>query len=354
MNIITYLLQTNLYWLLLYGCYWLLLRRQTFFVWNRAYLLGALLLSFGLPLLQYPAAAPPVPAAVYELTSLPLESATIAVAEAVPAAFVVTPQADATAAPFPWLDLLLVLYIVGAVFMLVRLLWQFRRLFSFFQKGERITLDDYQIILLKDEAPGSFSFLNWLVVNRLDYENDFDTVLRHELVHVRQRHSVDIVLVEILRVVFWFNPVLILYKKSLQQVHEYLADAAAPQRDRYADFLLAYAQHNPANALTNNFLNSSNLKKRIKMLYKNRNSKWALSKYFAVAPLIGLVLMLTAARERVADVVDSSKPLVSATAWVAELPEALPIETTTVKGTVRSSKTKELLPGANVILAGTS
>ena len=370
METLTYLAQINLYWLLLYACYWLLLRRQTFFVWNRAYLLGALVLSFGLPLLQYPAAAPPVPAAVYELTSLPLESATMAVADAAPAAFVVRPQAAMAAAPFPWLDLLLALYAAGAMFMLARLLWQFGRLYAFFQKGEGIPLEGHWLVLLNDDqtveaspgaaAPdvstlGSFSFLKWIVINRHDYENDFDTVLRHELVHVQQWHSLDILLVEILRVVFWFNPILILYKKSLQQVHEYLADAAAPQRDRYANFLLAYALNNPTNALTNNFLNSSNLKNRIKMLYKNRNSKWALGKYLAIAPLIALVLALTAARERVVNVVDRNvQMLAPANGWMTELPSVLQAETTTVKGTVRSSKTKNLLPGANVILVGTT
>ncbi len=370
MKIIPYLVQLNLYWLLLYGCYWLLLRRQTFFVWNRVYLLGALVMSFGLPLLQYPAAAPdiamsPIPVAVYEMAALPLESATMAVAEP----FVVRPQATA-AAPFPWLDLLLTLYIAGVVFMFVRLLWQFYRLFSFIRKGERIALDGYSLVLLDDDrtgeaslgeaspgeaSPGSFSFLNYLVINRHDYENDFDTVLRHELVHVRQRHSWDILLVEALRVVFWFNPVLILYKKSLQQVHEYLADAAAPQRDHYANFLLAYALKKPSNTLTNNFLNASNLKNRIKMLYKNRNSKWALGKYLSVAPLIGFVLIITAARERVVSVVENStQAMHPASTLLVQSAEVLKVETTTVKGTVRSSKTKDLLPGANVILVGTS
>ena len=370
METLTYLAQINLYWLLLYACYWLLLRRQTFFVWNRAYLLGALVLSFGLPLLQYPAAAPPVPAAVYELTSLPLESATMAVADAAPAAFVVRPQAAMAAAPFPWLDLLLALYAAGAMFMLARLLWQFGRLYAFFQKGEGIPLEGHWLVLLNDDqtveaspgaaAPdvstlGSFSFLKWIVINRHDYENDFDTVLRHELVHVQQWHSLDILLVEILRVVFWFNPILILYKKSLQQVHEYLADAAAPQRDRYANFLLAYAIQKPTNALTNNFLNSSNLKNRIKMLYKNRNSKWALGKYLSIVPFIGVVLIFTAAREPVAGAMENDTPLLArSTAWVTELSEVPLAETTTVKGTVRSSKTKNLLPGANVILVGTT
>lgn len=358
METLPYLAKISLYWIILYGGYWLLLRRQTFFVLNRAYLLGALLFSFGLPLLQYSGSVPglagsPVPETMYQLTAFPLKKAKMVVAQATAPAYVVVAKAKATDAPFPWLMLLWALYAAGSAFMLVRLLRQLRRLFSYLQKGERVEMDGYTLVL--SDEKDSFSFLNWVVVNRRDYENDFDTVLRHELVHVRQRHSVDILLVEILQVVFWFNPVLILYKKSLQQVHEYLADDAAPQRDRYANFLLAYALHHPANTLTNNFLNSSHLKNRIKMLYKNRNSKWALGKYLSIVPLIGIVLMLTAARERITDAVEDNAPLLApGAARVAELPEVSLGETTTVKGTVRSSKTKNLLPGANVILAGTS
>jgi len=356
--LLPYLAQLSLYWIVLYGGYWLLLRRQTFFVLNRAYLLGALLFSFGLPLLQFSGSVPglassPVPEAVYHLTALPLEKAEMVVAQETAPAFVVVGKAEATDTPFPWLALIGAVYAAGAAFMLVRLLRQLWRLFSFLQKSERVEIDGYTLVL-SDESE-SFSFLNWVVVNRRDYENDFDTVLRHELVHVRQRHSVDVLLVEVLRVIFWFNPVLILYKKSLQQVHEYLADAATPQRDRYANFLLAYALHKPANTLTNNFLNSSHLKNRIKMLYKNRNSKWALGKYLAILPLMGIVLVLTASRERVADAVeDNMTALAPATALVAIMPVVTVVETTTVKGTVRSSKTKDLLPGANVILAGTT
>ncbi len=358
METLLYLAELSLYWIVLYGGYWLLLRRQTFFVLNRAYLLGALLFSFALPLLQSPGSIPglagsPVPEAMYQLTALPLEKAEMAVAQATAPAYVVKSRADATDALFPWLTLLWAMYAAGAALMLVRLLWQLRKLFSYLQKGERVEMEGYTLIL--SDENDSFSFLTWVVVNRHDYESYFDTVLRHELVHVRQWHSVDVLLVEVLRVVFWFNPVLILYKKSLQQVHEYLADAAAPQRDRYANFLLSYALNKPANALTNNFLNSSHLKNRIKMLYKNRNSKWALGKYLAILPLMGIVLMLTATRERVADAVEDNMPLLApATTLVATLPEVNVVETTTVKGTVRSSKTKELLPGANVVLAGTT
>ncbi len=355
MDFLPYLAQVSLYWLLLYACYWLLLRRHTFFAWNRAYLLASLLGAFALPLVEYPEAAPVVPAFTYAVASLPPT--------------VITAQSAAQPVEaFPsWLVLVGMVYVLGVLFMGIRLGKYLRKLYAFFRRGEEIEMDGYTLILLDDNRVGSFSFLNRIVITRADYEHHLGTILNHELIHVQQRHSWDILLVEVLRVLFWFNPVLILYKRSLQQVHEYLADGqaileSAVRRDQYAEFLVAYALHAPVASLTNHFFKTSLLKSRITMLYKNRNSKWALSRYAVALPLVGLVLMLTAARERVAGALETS--LATETETLFSLPEiplaqrAEPtstlVETTSVRGTVRSSKTKELLPLANVILAGTN
>ena len=282
-----YLLQANLYWIALYACYALFLRRQTFLQWNRAYLLGSLLIAFALPLVQYPEAAPPVPV-MYEVTAA---AYTVGAAAAAPASLRLT-----------WENLLWLAYGVGVLVMLVRLARPLGSLFSLIRKGEGIDLGDHAIILLDEEAgaPASFSFLRWIFISRSDYEQNFDTILRHELVHVRQWHSLDILLLEGLRVVFWFNPVLVLYKNALQQVHEYLADeqAKADSRDRYAEFLLAYATSTPSTVLTNQFFNPKFLKNRIAMLYQNKNSKWSLGKYAAVALLIGFTSLVVASCER--------------------------------------------------------
>jgi TonB family protein len=203
-----------------------------------------------------------------------------------------------------WVNLLWALYAAGVLFMSIRLVRHFQNLRTFIKRGERIELDECTLVLMDDDSVGSFSFLNWVVVSRTDYEQHFDTILIHEQVHVQQRHSWDILLVEVLRVLFWFNPVLIFYKQSLQQVHEYLADQEAAlqgQRsnpDHYARFLVAYALNTPVAALTNHFFNSSLLKSRITMLYKNKNSNWSLGKYAIVALFIGFVSLVVASCER--------------------------------------------------------
>ncbi|GAB3170280.1 TonB family protein [Telluribacter humicola] len=281
MEALLYLGEVSLYWLLLYACYWLLLRKHTFFGWNRAYLLGSLLTAFLLPLVQYPEAAPALPI-VYTVSA-----PAVVVQATAPSPFL-----------FTWLNLLWAVYTSGVLVIGWKLSHHIRELFQFIRGGEAIDMEGYKLVLMDNDRVGSFSFLKWIVVNRSDYEHHFDAILSHELVHVQQRHSLDVLLVEVLRVLFWFNPVLLLYKRSLQQVHEYLADQQAPNRDRYAEFLVSYALGAPVATLTNHFFNASLLKDRIKMLYKNPNSRWSLGTYAVVAVVILFVSLLVASCER--------------------------------------------------------
>jgi TonB family protein len=288
METLLYLAKVNLCWLLFYVCYWLLFRRHTFFRWNRAYLLVSLLISFAIPLVTFTeqtVVVPQIPHVEAVNSYIPNIETTVVV--------------SAEARPSPnWSVLLYTLYLAGAVFFLFRLIKGLLNITTLFIKNERIPFEDYTLILLP-HSDGSFSFFKWLMVSQQDYEQHLDTVLRHELVHIRQMHSFDVLLIEVVKVIFWFNPVLWLYKKSLQEVHEFLADEAAPNRECYATFLIGYGMHSPLQSLTNQFFNSSLLKSRIKMIYKNRTSRWLLGKYLMIIPVLLLLVSLTAAREHI-------------------------------------------------------
>jgi len=281
METLIYIGKVSLYWLLLYGCYWLMLRKNTFFQWNRWYLIGSLLVAFVLPEIIYPASAPELPV-IYEVNA-----STFAVIKAKPE----EPQA------WTWLQILTCAYLVGLAVAATQLARNIAQLVKYLRSGELVELDDCNVILIDSNQVGSFSFLKWIVINRNDYENHFDAILRHEMVHTQQRHSLDILLIEIIRTVFWFNPVLLLYKRSLQEIHEYLADAQAPNREYYAQFLVAYALNAPVASLTNHFFKPSQLKNRIQMIYKNRTSKWMLGTYVVAATLIGTSALFVAGCE---------------------------------------------------------
>lgn len=293
METLLYLAKVNLFWVLFYLTYRLLLRNHTFFIWNRIYLVGSLLIAFLLPLVSFPEAVVTSKPAIYAAASLPyMESPE-------PVSWLTT-----------WSPILFALCAVGSLYLLsafVRSIWD---VFVMIRKDDVMDLNDVKLVLLPHNEVGSFSFFKWLVMNRRDYEENFEPILRHESVHIHQMHSLDIVFIELLKIVFWFNPVLWFYKRSLQEVHEYLADEHAPDRDGYARFLVAYAFNAPAAALTNHFFNGPLLKSRIKMIYKNRNGEWLRSKYLIVLPLICIVLVTTAARERVVESIEKMTPAV--------------------------------------------
>ncbi len=287
METLTYFAKVNLCWVLFYGCFWLLFRRHTFFHWNRLYLLFSLLISFALPLISLPHT---------EITTIPQVTYLVSEAPEI-TAINVQPAQEA----FPLNEILLAVYLLGFAVMTVRLMDALVRLSRIIIHNEQIPFEDYKLIILPQNhsGAGSFSFFKWLVVSHQDYAHHLDTILRHESVHIRQHHSMDVMLIEIIKTVFWFNPVLWFYKKSMQEIHEYLADEQAPNKERYANFLVSYALHSPVKALTNHFFNRSLLKSRIQMIYKNRTSQWLLGKYLMIIPVLVIVVSLTAARRHV-------------------------------------------------------
>lgn len=280
MEIILYISKVTLYWALLLACYQFILRKHTFFVWNRLFLMGSLLASFALPSVIYPETAPAIPL-IYEFTMEEFTTAAAPLNESI----------------WTWVNFFWAVYAFGVLYMSIRLATQFVKLNQILKSGETIPQDGFTLVLLPDDRIGSFSFFNTIVINRNDYEHHFDAILNHEMVHSHQKHSIDILLIEVLYVLLWFNPFLILYKKAIQEVHEFLADKAATNRDYYALFLVSYSLDTPIARLTNHFFKTSQIKSRIAMLYKNRTSKWMLSTYIGVIAMVGIIAVLIAGCE---------------------------------------------------------
>ncbi|QJW88422.1 M56 family metallopeptidase [Spirosoma taeanense] len=280
MTALSYLLTASLYLVLFYGCYWLLLRRNTFFGLNRAYLLASVVLSLGLPLVRLPNGT---------AESLPVGTITLST-------FVVGGHAPAPSDALLMNHWLWLLYLGGAGVMLARLGLQLWAIFRLINSGRRERYRLYTLVELSDDRTPSFSFGRYLVLNQSDALTRPDALLRHEEIHIRQRHTLDILFVEMLRAAFWFNPVLWLYKRSLQEVHEYLADRAVAQsvsRPDYARQLVAYALNVPSAALTTPFVSVSTLKQRIVMLQKTQSKRRALLGYALVLPLASLLTLCT-------------------------------------------------------------
>jgi hypothetical protein len=146
--------------------------------------------------------------------------------------------------------------------------------------------DQYKLINLNDENT-AFSFFNYLFIG--SNVPQAETIIAHELVHIRQKHSVDIIFLEIVKIINWFNPFIYLIQRSLKTIHEYIADeqTAAHGQDAlaYSSFLLNNAYGIQGSSIAHSFFNYNLLKKRIIMLNKNRSGKLARLKYLAALPL---------------------------------------------------------------------
>lgn len=293
MTPLPYLLTASLYLLLFYGCYALLLRRNTFFGLNRLYLLVSVVLSLLLPLIQLPADT---------ANALPVGTVTLPV-------FTVGSPQDAATGRLTITQGFWLVYGLGVLIMLIRLGLNLIAVFRLIRRGTAEQKPAYTLIRLPDTHTPSFSFGQYLVLNQADSLTEPDALIRHEAAHIRQGHTADILFVEMVQIAFWFNPVLWFYKRALQEVHEFLADRAAvghiisntdeanqdyvPTPPIYAQQLVAYALNVPATALTTPFVSKSTLKQRIIMLQKPQTHRRALLGYALALPLAALLVMCT-------------------------------------------------------------
>jgi len=184
------------------------------------------------------------------------------------------------------------LFYLGVLFMTVRLGVQFLSLYKIHRKSKPGTVANYDVRLLNDSV-GPFSFWQTVYVNpTLHSDKELDTILAHEMVHVKQWHSLDIILAELSVVFYWFNPGVWLMKKAVKENLEFITDQnilkKGMDRKVYQYSLLGVGQLTPSAAIVNNF-NLSDLKKRIQMMNAKRSSKITLSRYLFALP----VLLLT-------------------------------------------------------------
>lgn len=279
MTTLPYLLTVSLYLLLFYSCYGVFLRRNTFFGLNRTYLLSSIGLSLLLPLIRLPEET---------IGTLPVSSITLPT-------FVIgnSPAIENdtwSIRQWCWLA-----YSVGVAGMLVRFGLNLRAVFRLIKRGTIEPKRLYSLVRLPDNRAPSFSFGRYLVLNHTDSLTEPDALLRHEEAHIQQYHTADILFLESMQVIFWFNPMIWLYKRALQEVHEFLADQAVlkiPQPD-YPHQLVAYALNVSPSSLITPFVSNSTLKQRIIMLQKPASHRRSLLGYVLALPLAALLSLCT-------------------------------------------------------------
>ncbi|WP_108425852.1 M56 family metallopeptidase [Flagellimonas amoyensis] len=275
--ILLYFAKTVLISSLFLGVYHLFLKRDTFFKENRLFLLSGLLLSLLFPLIK-------IERIVVASKPILINAASNSNAAKI----------APTETLFTLENVLWAVYLIGCTLLLVKFLIQLSSLHSLTKNAK--TWREHPYLHVETEKRISpFSFFNSIFYNpALFNPNDLGTILAHEKVHARQYHTLDILLLEALKIVLWFNPVLWLYARAVKQNLEFLADSETisqmDNKKNYQYLMLKQAVDGQQFKITNSFYNSL-IKKRIVMLNQNQSKKINVLKTFLVLPLLGLFLV---------------------------------------------------------------
>ncbi|GAB3555744.1 M56 family metallopeptidase [Spirosoma fluminis] len=283
--------------------FYCLLRRETCFGANRLALWVGLAGAVLLPLLELPDWRPQPVRTVMEQTAQVIVPRILPASPAPPDVLITFPNGQTypalRTAPSPtfdwnWQNVLRIIYASGFLILLVRLMVQLVALFRLINRSDQEAYD--QFTLVKSEHVASpFSFFSWVVLNPSQHTtHEFEQILRHERVHVRKWHSLDMVVVEIVSIVFWFNPAAFLFKSLLLQTLEFSADrtvlAEGVDSKAYQYNLLKVSQLTRQPGLAVNF-GRSNLRQRISMMNRRRSHGWAYARYGLWAVVIGLMVL---------------------------------------------------------------
>jgi TonB family protein len=328
-NFWIYLLQSGIALWFFYAIYWLFLRKETFFSLNRFILLGSVAMSLILPLIR-----------LENLFALPASTS-------IPSFFMnfgseVSAASEPSAGQIDIKRLIaltaLMVYIPGVLFLATRLIFQLIRLFRLTRKNTVINRDRMRIVYLNDEiAP--CSFFNYIFINRsMHSDEELEKIILHESAHVKNIHFIDLILFGITGILQWFNPVMWLFERSIREVHEYEADREVlkqkPDRIRYQAMLVNQVAGIEIFKLANSF-SKSITKKRMIMMSKMKSAKLSSVKVLFVLPVI-LCLVFA-----------FSKPQVIGESSQSMQPKQ-------VTGKVVDAMTNEVLPGAAIIIEGTT
>jgi hypothetical protein len=282
-NLITILIQSSISVSIFFLLYYTFLRKDTFFKTNRFYLISALILSAVLPF--------------FDFSELLITSSGLYIIMLDP--IIITPEGieNTMQANTDLFKTIFIVYATGLLIFASRFIYQLIQLFVLINRhgisqklGMRIVFTD------KNFSP--FSFFNLIFLNRTDINSqDTQKIIAHEMVHIRQWHSLDLIILELFTIIQWFNPFIWMYRHAVKTLHEYLADEgvlhSGVDAKVYSALLFEQSTGIQINDLANNF-SKSLLKRRFIMMTKKRTSKFSRLKLLFVIPLaVSMVIALT-------------------------------------------------------------
>ena len=274
-----FLIKSTIPLLVLLTVYHLVLEKEKMHQFNRVYLLFSVVFSLAIPFITIEI--------IQEIAMPNVQNSTIQINHG---SFVLVEETN-------YLPIIL-WSIYGLITLLfsIRFIRNISKIISKINANKRIDYKNAKLVLLKEKML-PHTFLNFIFINEIDYNNQKieNELLSHEFTHVTQKHTFDILFIEILKTIFWFNPIFIFYKKAIQLNHEFLADEkVVTSYDNvpfYQSLLLLKANENQPFYLASN-LNYLITKKRLLMMTKTTSKTQALLKKAMLIPIVATLLFL--------------------------------------------------------------
>ncbi|KYG80638.1 beta-lactamase regulating signal transducer with metallopeptidase domain [Roseivirga ehrenbergii] len=286
----SYLIESSICLASFYGFYWLFLRGEKLLSVNRFYLLFTVVVSMLIPLLSFE-------------SQFAFSSTTALAAQATASTPIGVTEISTQANPLVSIEALYLLGLIVSVIILVFKLFIVKR-----KVDKWPSLQNNCIEVVETEGNDAYSFFNTIFVGKELNKNESlkQQIIAHELAHIEGRHSLDLLLFEVLKCVYWFNPFSYLYAKSIRLQHEYIADHSVLQRTHpkhYERSLLQFALAKVNSSLISSF-NEHPIQKRLKMIQKLNSNVMNKLKPLLALPILGLLFIAYACTDAIEPVLE--------------------------------------------------
>ena len=280
--ILPYIIKSALALALLYTCTMPLLEKETFHRLNRIIILGCLILSFIVPFIHFTGGTNPTVNMLRQAVQLPE---------------IMIDGNGSEQSIWNLADIMICIYIIGVVAIFTMTVVQTSSLILRLRKCEQIADNRGNTIVLTDYAISPFCFFHYIVMSRDDYANNRGFILTHEQEHIRLRHYIDLIILQVATIIQWFNPFVWLIGKNLKAIHEFEVDEAVLNKGfnatQYQKFLVVKAVGNRLQPFANN-LNKESLKRRIIMMNQKKSNRWMMLKALFIIPVATLAVSVFA------------------------------------------------------------
>ncbi|MDT7830749.1 M56 family metallopeptidase [Flavobacteriaceae bacterium S356] len=274
---LTYIIQVILFQAIFLAVYDFFLSKETFFVKNRWYLITTAVASFIIPFIRIPT-----------FQKVASEELSVYLPEIVLSPQSVIEQTTVYKTVSESTNYLSLVFFIGIGLFMLLFLMKLGRLILLIYKHKKERKYNHTLIVLPNSKK-AFSFFNYIFLGKDISKEKIDNIISHELVHSRQKHTIDLMLFELLKIGMWFNPMLYVYQKRIAVIHEYISDASVVEetsKETYINKLINELFDVSNMSFVNQFYKHTHIKKRIKMIMKEQSAQMKQIKYLLLIPML--------------------------------------------------------------------